>query len=51
MDFAFSGTDMLRYPDVIASVTFEDLKERIRKSYHTERLVLSAVKPIKEKTL
>ncbi len=51
MDFAFSGTDMLRYPDVIASVTPEDLMERIQKSYKTERLVLSAVKPIKEKKL
>ncbi len=49
MDFAFSGTDMLRYPDVIAQVTLEDLMERIRLSYRTDRVVLSVVKPIKEK--
>lgn len=49
MDFAFSDTDMLRYPDVIASVTFEDLLSRIDRSYRTSRLVLSVVKPKKEK--
>jgi len=48
MDFAFSGTDMMDYPDVIASITPEDLIERIKKSYHAERLVLSVVKPSKE---
>lgn len=49
MDFAFSGTDMLRYPETVAAVTFEDLKERIRLSYRADRVVLSAVKPKKEK--
>ena len=51
MDFAFSGTDMLSYPDVIASLRLEDLQERIQKSYRTDRLVLSVVKPIKEKKI
>ena len=49
MDFAFSGTDMLSYPQVIENVRFEDLEERIRLSYHSKRLALSIVKPAKEK--
>ncbi len=49
MDFAFSGTDMLSYPDTIAAVTMEDLYRRIEKSYRPERVVLSVVKPEKEK--
>ena len=49
MDFAFSGMDMLAYPDAIRAVTREDLLERIRLSYHPSRLVLSVVKPKKEK--
>ncbi|MBR2616498.1 MAG: insulinase family protein [Clostridia bacterium] len=49
MDFAFSGTDMLDYPSAIESVTFEDLLERVKKSYRTDRMVLSVVKPKKEK--
>jgi predicted Zn-dependent peptidase len=51
MDFAFSGTDMMDYPRAIESVTMEDLKERIRKSYRADRVVLSVVKPIKEKKI
>jgi len=47
MDFAFSDTDMLDYPDVVASVSLEDLKERVRLSYHPARLALSVVKPLK----
>jgi len=50
MDFAFSGTDMLLYPETIAAVTMEDLKERILKSYRTDRLVHSVVRSKKEKT-
>lgn len=49
LDFAFSGTNMLDYPRIIASVTPEDLQARIEKSYHPARLALSIVKPIKEK--
>ena len=49
MDFAFSGTDMMDYPAAIEGVTMEDLKERIRKSYRADRVVLSVVKPKKEK--
>lgn len=49
MDFEFSGTDMLSYPETIAAVTVEDLKERIRLSYRADRVVLSVVKPAKEK--
>jgi len=49
MDFAFSGTDMLSYPDAIAKVKFEDLQKRCRLSYRPDRLVLSVVKPSKEK--
>ena len=48
MDFAFSGTDMLAYPDTVASVTFEDIKKRIAASYKPARLVLSVVKKTKE---
>ncbi len=49
MDFAFSDTDMLSYPDIIASVTKEGLLKRAALSYKPERLVLSVVKPVKEK--
>ena len=49
MDFAFSGTDMMDYPEAVASVSFEDLKNRIRLSYRCDRLVQSIVKPVKEK--
>ena len=48
MDFAFSGTDMLSYPDTVAGVTFEDINERIALSYNPSRLVLSVVKRPKE---
>ena len=48
MDFAFSGTDMLAYPDAVAEVTFEDIKKRIAASYHPNRLVLSVVRKPKE---
>ncbi len=51
MDFAFSGTDMLSYPEAIEQVTSEDLKERILKSYRPDRVVLSAIKPQKEKKI
>ena len=47
MDFAFSGADMLRYPEVIAAVTKEDLLRRIEKSYRPAALALSVVKPVK----
>lgn len=49
MDFAFSGTDMLLYPETVKNVTFEDLKERIRLSYRCDKIALSVVKPGKEK--
>ena len=49
MDFAFSGTDMLLYPETVKNVSFEDVKQRIRLSYRTDKLALSAVKPGKEK--
>ncbi len=49
MDFAFSGTDMLLYPETVKNISFEDLKERIRLSYRKDKLVLSVVKPGKEK--
>ena len=49
MDFAFSGTDMLLYPEAIGNVTLEDIKNRIRASYNPRRLALSVVKPCKEK--
>ena len=49
MDFAFSGTDMLSYPDTISSLTFEDIQRRVLLSYKPSRLVMSVVKPAKEK--
>jgi len=49
MDFAFSGGDMLLYPETVKNVSFEDLKNRIRLSYRRDKLVLSVVKPGKEK--
>ncbi len=49
MDFAFSGTDMLSYPETISAVNFEDIQKRICASYKPSRLVLSVVKPTKEK--
>ncbi len=49
MDFAFSGTDMLSYPETIAEVSFEDIQRRVRLSYKPSRLVMSVVKPAKEK--
>ena len=51
MDFAFSGTDMLDYPETVGAVTFEDLQKRIALSYKTRRLALSVIKPIKEKKI
>jgi predicted Zn-dependent peptidase len=48
MDFAFSETDMLAYPETIASVCMEDLQKRIALSYRPDRMVLSVVKPVKE---
>ncbi len=48
MDFAFSGTDMLLYPDTVASVSYEDIENRIRASYRPGQTVLSVVKPKKE---
>ena len=48
MDFAFSGTDMLSYPDTVASVSYEDIQKRIAASYNPGRLVLSVVKKPKE---
>lgn len=51
MDFAFSGTDMLSYPETIEQVTMQDLKQRIAKSYRPDRVVLSAIKPQKEKKI
>ena len=49
MDFAFSGTDMLSYPEVISATEFSDIQKRIRLSYKPSRLVMSVVKPAKEK--
>ena len=49
MDFAFSGTDMLSYPEIISGTEFSDVQRRIRLSYNPSRLVLSVVKPAKEK--
>ncbi len=49
MDFAFSGTDMLDYPGIISAVSFEDIQRRISLSYKPSRLVMSVVKPAKEK--
>lgn len=51
MDFAFSGTDMLLYPDTIANVSYEDIQNRIRTSYRPGSMVLSVVKPKKEKKI
>ena len=48
MDFAFSGTDMLLYPETVAAVTYEDILKRIEASYKPSRLVLSVVKKAKE---
>lgn len=45
MDFKFMGADMLRYPDIIASLTKEDVKKRFLSTYKSEYCAMSVILP------
>lgn len=42
----FRGYDMLEYPDIIASVTMEDIRRRFESDFVEERCVLSKILPL-----
>ena len=45
MDFCFMDGDMLDYPDIVASVTKEDVKARFMSTYKSEFIAMSVVMP------
>ena len=42
----FRGYDMLDYPEIISSVTFEDVLQRFEKTFSGDRIVLSKILPL-----
>ena len=42
----FRGYDMLEYPDIISSVTMEDIRRRFESDFLEERCVLSKILPL-----
>lgn len=45
MDFYFMDGNMLDYPDIVASVTLEDVKARFISSYKSEFIAMSVILP------
>lgn len=48
LNLRFVGCDMLTEPDVISSVTAEDIAARLEKSFDTKLMALSVVEPIEK---
>jgi predicted Zn-dependent peptidase len=46
MNNLFLGCDLLDIPEIIASITFEDVESRLKKIFKRENFVLSIVNPI-----
>jgi predicted Zn-dependent peptidase len=42
----FIGCDVLDTPEIIASITFEDIENRLKKLFKRENFILSIVSPI-----
>lgn len=45
LDYHFAGADMLRLPEVLSTVTLDDVKARLEKSYDTRLMSMSVAKP------
>ena len=46
ISYLFHGFDMLEYPEVIASVTLEDVTRRFNEDFIEDRIVLSKILPL-----
>jgi len=42
----FKGYDVLDLPEIIGSITFEDIKKRLRQIYKKENFIISIINPI-----
>ncbi len=47
LSFVFSGNDMLEYPSIVSSVSYEESKERLMSSFDINKCVISIVFPKK----
>jgi len=45
MDFCFMDANMLDYPDIVASVTLEDVKARFMSTYQNDFIAISVILP------
>ncbi|MBQ9921627.1 MAG: insulinase family protein [Clostridia bacterium] len=45
MDFCFMDANMLDYPDIVASVTLEDVKARFMSTYQNDFIAMSVILP------
>lgn len=51
VDFLFDGVNMFDYPDIINSITYDDVSELLRISFERDRTALSVVSPIESARL